>query len=161
MTPQEAVARMKVSGTSPNYQGLYACAANAIVLDASVIDGVSPDFPATSPPQGFVKAMIEMDEISEHLKATEKSGWKTPADHPDLVPAAEAGRMADVLRVLAEVDRAKGKPAEFAAMLRDNSVKTQTLEDLVLAGEKDSSKLTAQFRLISASCKDCHVKYRD
>jgi len=44
MTPQEAVARMKVSGTSPNYQGLYACAANAIVLDASVIDGVSPDF---------------------------------------------------------------------------------------------------------------------
>src|SRR5262249_27875258 len=31
LTPQEGVARMKVSGTSPDYKGLYACALSATV----------------------------------------------------------------------------------------------------------------------------------
>ena len=69
--------------------------------------------------------------------------------------------LADILRVLTEGDRAKGKPEGFAAMLRDNSAKAQTLEDLLLAGENDSGKLVAQFKLVLASCKDCHAKYRD
>ncbi|MCC6971830.1 MAG: hypothetical protein IT434_16580, partial [Phycisphaerales bacterium] len=94
MTPGEATARMKVSGTAPNYKGLYACAAAATVVGADVINAVTPHFPEIAPPQGFVKAMVELDEINEHLKLIEKAGWQPPKDHPDLDPVAEAGRMA-------------------------------------------------------------------
>jgi cytochrome c556 len=37
----------------------------------------------------------------------------------------------------------------------------QTLEDLLAAGAKDTARLSGQFQLIAASCRDCHVKYRD
>jgi len=161
MTPDEATTRMKVSGTAPNYKGLYACAAAATVVGADVLDAVPADFPQAAPPKGFVKSMVEIDEINEHLKLIEKSGWQAPKDHPDLVPAAEAGRMADILRVLSTGDRAASKPAGFAEGLQSNSDAAQKLEDLLAAGEKDATKLSAQFKAVADSCKTCHAKYRD
>ena len=161
MSPKQAVERMKISGTAPNYTGLYACVANAAALDPAAINSVAPDFPSIAPPLGLVKAMVELDEITDHLKAIEKSGWKAPSDHPDLIPAAEAGRMADLLRIQTEGSYAKRKPDAFTTLLHENSSNAQTLENLLLAGEKDHVRLSSQFKLIAASCKDCHAKYRD
>lgn len=160
-TPEVAVSRMKVSGTAPSYKGLYTCAASAVVLGAPAIDAVPADFPEVSPPAGFVKSMIEIDEITEHLKEIEKAGWKPPKDHPDLVPAAEAGRLADLLRLVAQGDRAASKPAEFASMLVTNGAQAQRLEDMLAAGSTDTKAMSAQFAIVAATCKDCHVKYRD
>jgi protein tyrosine phosphatase (PTP) superfamily phosphohydrolase (DUF442 family) len=161
MTPEAATERMKVSGTAPNYKGLYACAATSTVLGANVIDAVPARFPEVSHPVGFVKIMVEIDEINEHLKAVEKAGWKTPKDHPDIVPAAEAGRMADLLRLAAMGDRAKSKNVDFASMLKKNGEQVQSIEDMLAAGEQDTKKISAQFALVAASCKECHVKHRD
>ncbi len=173
MTPDQATTRMKVSGTAPSYKGLYACAAAATVVGADVINAVAPDFPEIAPPHGFVKAMVELDEINEHLKLIEKAGWQSPKDHPDLVPAAEAGRMADILRVLSTGDRAASKPAGFAQGLKSNADLARQLEDMLLAtnagtpnksGPLDptlTSQLSQKFQAVGASCKDCHVKYRD
>jgi len=159
-TPQGAVARMKVSGTSASYTGLYACATNATVLSVATIDAVPAKFPSVSRPNGFVQGMLEIDAAFDHLKAIEKAGWKTPVDHPDLVPAAEAGRLADLLRVLAD-DYAKANPADFAQGLTENGRHASTLEESLVAGETDAARLSVQFKLVAASCKDCHGKYRD
>lgn len=158
---EAGVERMKVSGTAPNYTGLYACASSAVPLTVVVIDSVPANFPSVWKPSNFVKGMVEIDEVTEHLKAIEKAGWVSPPDHPDLVPVAEAGRLADLQRVLAESEYAKRKPVEFVALLVEGNRRAHALEDLLLNGEKDTAKLTAQFKSISASCKDCHVKYRD
>ncbi len=160
-TPAAMVERMKVSGTAPGYKGLYSCTSGASVLGAPVIDAVPAKFPEVAHPAGFVKAMLEIDDASEHLKAIEKAGWAVPKDHPDLVPVAEAGKLADLLRLMAKSERAKSNPAEFAAMLLTNAAEVQTLEDWLAAGEKDGKKLSDQFKLVQASCKDCHAKYRD
>lgn len=160
-TPDEGVSRMKVSGTSPNYKGLYACASGASVLGSAVVDAVPTSFPSVWKPSGYVKGMVEIDHVFEHLKDIEKAGWTTPKDHPDLVPVAEAGRLADLYRVLHADEYVKRKPSELATMMQDADVKAQALEDMLVAGEKDIAKLSAQFKLVAASCKDCHVKYRD
>lgn len=161
MTPQEAVERMKVSGTAPNYKGLYTCAATSTELDPKVIDAVPADFPEVSHPASFVKAMVEIDEINDHLKLIEKAGWSVPKDHPDLVPAAEAGRMADLFRISAESTKSKSKPADFSAALKQDSDRITALEAMLIAQEKDANKLSNTFKQIQASCKDCHAKYRD
>ncbi len=161
LTPAAATDRMKVSGTAPGYTGLYACVAGAVVLGAATIDAVPADFPEVSVPAGFVKGMLEIDEINEHLEAIEMARWSVPEGHPDLVPVAEAARMADVFRLLAAGDMAKTKPADFAATMRDSSERAQVLEDMLAAGEADTRKLSGPFQRIAASCKDCHVKYRD
>jgi protein tyrosine phosphatase (PTP) superfamily phosphohydrolase (DUF442 family) len=161
-TPERGIERMKVSGTAPNYKGLYACAASARALDADVIDAVPADFPSAWKPTGFVKGMIEIDEAFEHLRTIEKAGWVTPADHPDLVPAAEAGRLVDLHRVLAESDYAKRRPTEFTAFMAEGTARAQALEDLLAAaGAPDVAQLGDRFALVAASCKACHAKYRD
>lgn len=160
-TPEQGLERMRVSGTAANYKGLWACATNATVLPASLINNVPGDFPSVWKPTGFVKGMVEMDHVYDLLKAAEKAGWTTPTDHPDLIPAAEAGRLADLFRVLTETEYVAGKRADFAAVMREGESASRILEDMIVAGEQDATKLSAQFRRISASCKDCHAKYRD
>lgn len=160
-TPSKMVERMKVSGTSPNYRGLHACTRRATVIPASAIDAVPPDFPEVSHPAGFVKAMIELDEVNERLKLIEKANWRVPDSHPDLVPAAEAGQMADLFRLLAEGDRAKSRPSGFAAELRNNESLAVALEGMLAGGDKDGKKLSTQFARIAEGCNHCHVKYRD
>lgn len=166
LTPQAAVERMKVSGTAPNYAGLYRCASDSVVLDVKVIDAVPADFPEVSHPATFVKAMVEIDEINDRLKSIEKAGWTVPKDHPDLVPAAEAGRMADHFRLVAMSDKAKAEPEDFAATLTLDSQRVTALEDALAAlkgkpDEAGAKALSEQFKAIQTSCKDCHTKHRD
>lgn len=162
LTSDEGIARMKVSGTAPNYTGLYECTAESSLVDPSVIDAVPADFPEVSQPATFVKAMVELDHVNDHLKAIEKAGWKTPADHPDLVPVAEAGRLVDLFRLIEAAQETKANPAEFAELIVRDRDRAQMIEDL-LAGDEalDPAKLSAQFKAIQASCKECHAKYRD
>lgn len=160
-TNEQAVARMKVSGTAPGYKGLYKCASEAKVLPGSTIDAVAADFPEITKPGTFVASMVEMDEVMEHLKAMEKAGWKSTADRTDLEPAAEAGRLADLLRVAAQGGRAAREGDEFRSGLEHNADAVQPLEDLLAAGETDVAKLSAQFSIVQKSCKSCHEKFRD
>ncbi|HEX2839583.1 MAG TPA: cytochrome c [Phycisphaerales bacterium] len=160
-SPDEMVQRMKVSGTAAGYKGLFACTANADVLTEAEINAVPAKFPSVQPPKGFVKSMVEIDELVEHLKAIEKAGWKTPADHPDLVPTAEAGRLGDLLRVCAESDRARSQGSDFAEQLRKNSEQAQAIEDELAVALPDAVKLKAKFAELNATCKSCHTTYRD
>lgn len=161
LTPDEAVARMKVSGTAPNYKGLYACAAEATPVSLGEIDAVPADFPSVWTPSSLVKGMVEIDETLDTLKLVEKAGWAAPADHPDLVPAAEAGKLADLFRVLAEGEGAKRRPQEFARWMRGAGESAQKLEDALNAAEPDAPMAAVQLKLVAASCKECHAKYRD
>jgi protein tyrosine phosphatase (PTP) superfamily phosphohydrolase (DUF442 family) len=161
MTVEEGVARMKVSGTSPSYTGLYACAREAVVLKASEIESVPAEFPEVSKPSNFVHGMLEIDEVYDHLKAIQKAGWTVPKNHPDIVPVAEAGRLADLYRVLREDRFATERPADFSMRMQHAQEVSQQLEDGLAAASPDPVQLTAQFSLVAASCKDCHAAYRD
>jgi len=158
---EDMVARMKVSGTSPSYTGLYACTANTVAIAPEALNAIDADFPEVSRPQGLVKAMIEIDEINEHLKAIEEVEWLTPSDHPDLVPVAEAGRLADIFRLLLEDDLVKSKPVEMLELLRADGALVQELEDMLASETIDAPAISAQFKRIQTGCKDCHAKYRD
>lgn len=160
MSADDAIARMKVSGTSPSYTGLYACVANTIPVDADTLNTIPDDFPSVSKPADFVQAMVDLDEMLEHLTLIRESSWKTPADHPDLVPAAEAGRLADTLRFLADSTRARREKPGFAQALLEDAAEAKQLEEALVANA-DAATLDAQFTLVVASCKDCHTKYRD
>jgi hypothetical protein len=160
-TPEQMVERMKVSGTAPGYKGLYTCTTSAVALTPAVINAVPADFPESQPPQGFVKAMVEIGEVNERLKFAEKAGWTIPASDPTLVPAAEAGRMSDLLRHLHRDKVTVDAGGDFAKIMVASENYAQKLEDMLAAGEKDTAKLSAEFKLLAASCKDCHVRFRD
>ncbi len=160
MPPAQAVDRMKVSGTAPNYKGLYECALGATPVSADALDEVPADFPPLELPKGLVKGMVEVDEMNDHLKEIEKAGWKVPSDHPDLVPVDQAARIVAVLDTLALTDASLAKPVAFAQAMKASRDRADELRKMLAEGA-DAATLTGQFKKLSASCKDCHAKFRD
>lgn len=161
LTPDEAVAMMKRAGTAPTYKGLYQCVATAVVADVSVVNAVPADFVAVAQVTNMVEAMVEADHTFEHLKAVKEHGWRVPPDHPDLVPVAEAGRLADALRVAAEDPACAAESAEFSGLMLTASRNVEALEKLLESGTTEAAVLDAAFVVVQKDCKSCHVTYRD
>jgi protein tyrosine phosphatase (PTP) superfamily phosphohydrolase (DUF442 family) len=165
MGTEQAIARMHVSGTAPGYKGLYACAAGAQPLSDAQLREARVDFPAVTRPNGFVAAMVSIDEELDHLKAIEAAGWSVPTDHPDLVPVAVAGAIADHFRLLQDDKESKARPQAFRDMLAAAARDAQAIEDVLATppstGGARAAALAAPMRALAASCKDCHVRYRD
>jgi len=160
-TPEEAIERMRVSKTSPSYKGLYRCVELAQPVSERQLALASNAFPERWRTTGLVQGMVEIDHTFEHLKAVEKAGWKVPVDHPDLVPAAEAGRLADLLRDLANAPDAAARPAEFVERMRDEAQKASLLEAGLVAGNVPAVELTERFRALAEGCTSCHRAFRD
>lgn len=165
LTPQQAEVKLRTSGTSPSYPGLYECVADARPATRDELAAVGSDFPEVWPTSSLVQGMVEIDERFDHLKAIEKSGWRAPADHPDLVPAAEAGRLADLFRELADTDDTRALGDTHIRAMLDAAVLAQRLEELILAANSSDpaarESLSPQMKLIANSCTDCHKQFRD
>jgi protein tyrosine phosphatase (PTP) superfamily phosphohydrolase (DUF442 family) len=178
ITNDVAIARMKVSGTAEGYKGLWACTAKAAPMMAALIDAARADFPEVTKPDSMTAAMVTIDEVFDRLKIVEKNGWVVPKD---LAPAADAGKLADLYRLLdgdahlaALADDAAR--TDFRALLAAGSERAGALETMLAAGAPKSTgiaesdeaaiaehrkKLSAAMKQVTANCKDCHVKYRD
>ena len=165
LSTDEATRKLHISGTAPDYTGLYQCVSVAQVASAAELDKVPDTFPELSRPSGYVRSMVEIDQVMDHLKAIENAGWAVPTDHPDLVPVAEAGRMADLLRIVGEDPKARARPEELRGWLRAASNTATEIEDrLVTAGKgapPDAAGLSARLKALGHSCTRCHAKYRD
>lgn len=162
LKPEEAVARMKVSGTAPTYKGLYACVENSTLRAASDLDAVTADFPEVAKPSGIVEAMVELDERLDHLKECEKAGWTPSREHPDLVALAELSRFSDLYRQLeAEAEWISKHDAKFAEMLKASAKRAEDFEAALDSPVRDLAKFSAFMKDIAADCKSCHVGYRD
>jgi protein tyrosine phosphatase (PTP) superfamily phosphohydrolase (DUF442 family) len=159
LTREQALAEMKVSGTAANYTGLWACVQEASPVSKQRLATVSNAFPETTKIGDFAEMMVHVDETFDHLKAVEKAGWKVPADHPDLVPAAEAGKLADLFRN-APQPKAKAQTEEFGAWMRIAADRVATVEKSLLS-TATSQQLSDELKLVAQSCTQCHAKYRD
>jgi protein tyrosine phosphatase (PTP) superfamily phosphohydrolase (DUF442 family) len=174
MTNEQAAARMKVSGTAAGYKGLWSCTAKAAPMAAAVIDAASASFPEVTRPESFVASMVAIDEAFDRLKLAEKAGWKAPADHPDLAPVADAGKLADLFRLIDEASLRKCSPEgadELKSwMARSATAAAQLEAALERAGKtapegpdaaSQRAAATALMAGLAADCKACHAKYRD
>ncbi|MBX3357173.1 MAG: cytochrome c [Phycisphaeraceae bacterium] len=160
MTPDEGIAFMKAAGTASNYQGLYACVSTAVVASAAEIDSAPADFPQVRRAHGLVAAMVEVDQAYELLGEIRAAEWQVPKTHPDLVPAAEAGRLTDNLRIGGEDPKCRDLGDDFVKRLAAAVEEASALEEGIVAGEPPES-LDAKWKIVAASCKDCHATYRD
>ncbi|MCA9284162.1 MAG: hypothetical protein KDA22_03035 [Phycisphaerales bacterium] len=161
LSPTAAVARMRISGTSPSYPGLFACVTDASVATSEELASASSAFPEVWRTSGLVRSMVEADEAFDGLKAIKRAGWTAPTDHPDLVPAAEAGRLADLMRNLVDDPQVQAKPKAFKEQLAEASLLAAALEAGLVAGDLAPDELARRFDRVSESCTTCHAAYRN
>lgn len=160
LSPQKGIGFMKEAGTAPNYAGLYACVAGATPASEQELDAAPDEFPEVHRPKGFVAAMVETDMVFEHLKDVRSAGWRVPAANPDLVPASEAGRLADLLRMGAEDPRAIARGADFMNTLSASVQAATDLENAIVRGDP-APELERRWKVVATSCTGCHATYRD
>ena len=163
MTNDQATAFIEKAGTSEAYAGLYECVARATRASAAEIDAASGEFPSVRTVSGTRAAMVEIDVAWDNLEEIKAAGWTTPTHSPDLVPAAEAGRLADHFR-LAREDAAsvvsnEAARAEYVDKLTRALRKSMMLEGELVAGS-NAAVLDAAYNVIQRSCTDCHEKFR-
>jgi len=157
MTPEEGEAFLHRAGTSPHYPGLFACVRALAEADPAAIDAVAADFPEVAPTPGLVRSMVEMQSALDHLTLIRDAGWRTPIDHPDLVPAAEAGRLVDLHRKLTA---SPGDPsAEYAGLAADSLARARAVERGLVDGQ-DVPGLTRLLASLADSCNACHARFR-
>jgi protein tyrosine phosphatase (PTP) superfamily phosphohydrolase (DUF442 family) len=160
LSREQATAKMHISQTSPEYKGLFAAVSAARSGRDNELAQIDAAFPEVWKPSGLVHTMVEVDETFDRLSDVERAGWSVPAQHPDLVPLAEAGRLADLLRNMRDDAESKDQPEGFEVIRAQSAAAAQSLEDGIARGISPT-ELTARLKVVGASCKACHVKYRD
>ncbi|MEQ8770150.1 MAG: hypothetical protein RIB60_06540 [Phycisphaerales bacterium] len=167
ITTEQALAFLDEAGTSPSYPGLWQCAREAETMPVSELDAWDAELPEVADVGGFVAGMALLDRAYDRMKLVRDAGWSVPANHPDLVPAALAGQIADVFGQLSEPtdepEYTASEPAftaaEMVAGLREAAAHAGALERALNAG--DAAGAERSWALVAASCKDCHEMTRN
>ncbi len=156
----EAIGGMKTAGTAPSYAGLYQCVADAAPAgDAIEIRG--EDLPPVAQVAGYVQGMVALEHAQDHLARLQQAGWIAPADHPDLVPVAEAGALHDAARACDADERTARQPEDFRRWMAELLADSLALEATLAAPEIDRAEADRLLSRINANCKACHVIYRN
>src|SRR5688572_17896035 len=77
-----------------------------------------------------------------------------------IVDASIASKLENLMRAMTGDPEVAQHPPAFAAGLEEATRLAQELEDALVARAPEA-ELKAKLQLVNASCKSCHVKYRD
>lgn len=159
---EQGAAFLKEAGTSASYPGLFACVAHAATASKEQLDRVPSNFPEVAPVPSFARGMVSIDLAVDNLKQLQKSGWNAPKDHPDLVAAAEAGRVADLLRNSDATDAVgKRDPTTFAALMAEARTRADAMERSLVDSSLSKDVRDERLMSLTQSCKACHAAFRD
>lgn len=160
-TPARAESWLRQAGTSPDYGGLYATIQGFTMPTPSEMAGVKA-LPETAPPSTVVAAMVEMDAHLEHLKMAQKSGWKSPPNHPDITPAQEAVLLWEQLRELGRHEDTANRPPAYLEKLKASEEAVSQFRSLLKESSgSDPRSKDAAFGSLQQSCSTCHKAFRN
>jgi protein tyrosine phosphatase (PTP) superfamily phosphohydrolase (DUF442 family) len=157
-TRDQALEFLHHAGTGAEYPGLYRAASDFTPPSPIQLNSVAGNFPSVVQPSTHVESMLAADHIFDRLEAAQRAGWKTPANHPDLVPAHEAMMLLEQFRELARLEGTAARSADYRAKL---AAATSASEQLQSQLHMQGANADAAFKRVSESCTDCHRTYRN
>lgn len=152
---------LKTFGTGTNYQGLWRDALNARRIDPQALDKVKVDYVEAARIPELAEAMIRVDASNDRLKLIQAAGWKTPAGHPDLSAAHEALMLQEHYKEIARLGSVLARPEDFRVQLTRAEQETTRLQQILSAKPINATDADATYKLVAASCTNCHKSYRD
>lgn len=151
----QATELLKRCGTSPDYKGLWRDVAAFKNPDPNT---VLPELQPQAEVDSLATAMAKLDRHFDNVKLAAAANWKTPPDHPDLVPQTEVllvqEGLTESLRLLTS-----DRPTEFQQQLRESEQQAKDLLQAVKTGRReDADKLLMR---LTAGCTKCHQQFRN
>ncbi len=152
---KEGAAMLERAGTSKDYAGLWRDVENYVRPPA---DAKLPELMEAAEVSSFIAAMAQIDRAYDHLKLCREANWKTPPDHPDLVPAQEALLLQEGLFESARhLDQKYDE--QFKVWLTDAERAASQL--LAALKEENEEEAGDRLKVIEQSCRQCHRRYRN
>lgn len=145
-----------LAGTSRDYQGLYRDVLQSVPPGT---DQPLPELVEVAPVELLVSGMADLGRQFDDLKLCREAGWKTPAEHPDLVPRRVARLVQEGLHELGRTADLSAYPAGFRLLLQDSDGAAGRLCE-ALAGS-DQELMEREFSQLEKSCRQCHTEWRD
>ncbi|MBC7783346.1 MAG: cytochrome c [Burkholderiales bacterium] len=161
LQPAQAESVLQTFGTGANYKGLWQSARDARPLDPQELSALQVEYVESKKIGQMAEAMVAIDKYMDHLKLSQKAGWQVPADHADLDPPHEALQLQEHLHEIGRMELTLAKPADFQAMMRQAEMASKSLQEALSERPPRSEQADAAFKLVAASCIDCHKTYRD
>lgn len=164
-----AIAEMRQwCSTAAKYEGLYSTVATSTIPSAEETAAYDFDFAPARHASGMREGMIVMTRIWDEVKLIRKNGWQPDEEHPDIDPLRSATTFAQLFRACDAVDRPEGAGEDFEEMLNAGLAGADELVELLtdcrvegVALEDRYERLEAAYDIVSESCADCHVDYRN
>jgi protein tyrosine phosphatase (PTP) superfamily phosphohydrolase (DUF442 family)/cytochrome c556 len=150
-----ALGTLEKAGTGKQYAGLWR---DVEAYTPPAVDATLPELVEIAQVDSLAAAMAKIDRNFDNLKLVQAAKWKTPRDHPDLVPVQEIVVLRETLHEANRTMVADRDP-QFKTWLLDAEALAKSLEDAILSDITD--ELTPRFQKLEASCKQCHGKYRN
>lgn len=162
----QAEAFLVAAGTSTNYVGLYEVVREFQLPTVEQLKAVPATFPETAQVSGLIDAMVGVDERWELLKAVRTAGYRTPQEHPDVVPANEAVILWEHYRESQRLPETIQHGADMVERFKTAEAEAKEAERLLRlftstgnAGIK--AQLDKAFDAMAKSCSTCHKAHRD
>ncbi len=160
LKPEQAISVLETFGTGANYTGLWKAARQAKRLDDAELSALKVQYVEAAKIDDFAESMVYVDEHWDHVKAIQKAGWKSPADHPDLDPPHEVLMVQERLHEGARLDSAGNRPAGFYTLLGKSDEALKALAE-ILGKRPIDTTADAAFNDVAQNCAACHKAYRD
>lgn len=156
-TGAEAAELMRFAETDPKYKGLWR---DVEGWTPPATDAQRPELHEIAPVGDFTAAMAKIDRVWDRVKLLQAAAWRTPADHPDLVPAQEAKILAEMQAALSGALSAEQQAdAEFMRLLLAGQNEAVALQAALEKG--DATAAEQRFAALRKSCAACHDLYRN
>jgi protein tyrosine phosphatase (PTP) superfamily phosphohydrolase (DUF442 family) len=161
LQPHQAEDVLRTFGTGANYTGLWQAARDARPLAPGVLESLKVDYAETAKVSDLADAMVRIDQHWEHLQQTQKAGWRSPADHPDLSPAHEALQVEEHFHEIGRTEQGKGYDVSFREVLTEAEASAKALREALAAQPLNRAAAEASMKAIAQSCTACHREHRD
>jgi protein tyrosine phosphatase (PTP) superfamily phosphohydrolase (DUF442 family) len=160
LAESQALAVLKLAGTSPAYRGLFQTVERARPLSSAELDAVPCEFRSAIEVPPMAAAMVGVEHAHDHLTAFAKARWQPLPEEPDLVPDHEALLLKEQFTELLRTKEAAARGKPFVALLREGELAAGELEARLRGGAMPA-KLGEALQRVTANCKSCHEKSRD
>ena len=150
---------MKEAGTSEHYRSLWAVVEKMSAIDPQVLDALRAEFPEIARVSDTTEIMVQIDRTFDRLQSICAAGWRKPEDHPELVPLAEAAKLAELFRSLGGASAVRSKPVEFGDLLSAAMKQAEALGQAIAENAPTQSDI--KIAAIQATCKKCHATFRN
>lgn len=171
----DALAILKLAGTSSDYHGLYRSTREARQIDDETFNELKVAFRPVVEIPPMADAMVELDMTFHHLQQLSENGWKALPKHSDISPAHEALILREHFVELLRTEETKSYPSEFSDLLAHSIEAAKEIESMVkgissstnhhrpdTVPNRDAVKqLDQMLNQIRLDCRRCHEAYRN